>query len=146
MPGHHKDNKAGHDADEGGLVDKVKSLFRRGSTTTKDNAHNAPTASVAGENPAKPLDQTEDGDQLPSAHANAAGATNVNANAETGWPGMVNGQKLQAIVIPLNQIDKHKVKVSGGKRGEASWVTVPVCLLLDWRYQGQMDDISRHGS
>jgi hypothetical protein len=125
MPGHHKDNKAGHDTDEG-LVDKVKNLFRRNST--KDTAHDAPTSAIAGENPSKPLDQNERGDQLPGPNANAAGATNVNANAETGWPGMINGQKLQAIIIPLNQIDRSKVKISGGKRGEASWVTVPVCL------------------
>ena len=108
-------------------MDKVKNLFRRSSTTHKESASAAP-APVVGEDSARPLDQTAQGDQLPSASANAMGANNMNANAETGWPGVIQGDKLQAVVVPLNQIDKHKVKVSGGKRGEASWVTVPVGL------------------
>lgn len=146
MPAHHKDNKhnhnssatsGAHDGDEG-LVDKVKNLFRRSSTTHKESASAAP-APVVGEDSARPLDQTAQGDQLPSASANAMGANNMNANAETGWPGVIQGDKLQAVVVPLNQIDKHKVKVSGGKRGEASWVTVPVVSHFAHMIQGHAD-------
>lgn len=75
----------------------------------------------------KILDQTARGEQLPSAGANAIGATNVNANAETGFPGVLhNGQKCGAIVVGLNNVDKNKIELKGGRAHEGSWVTVPV--------------------
>lgn len=78
-----------------------------------------------GGNTDRVLDQTAQGDMLPSANANRIGATNINANAESGWPGVINGQKLGSIAIDLRSIDK-KVTLGGGKKGEGSWVIVQV--------------------
>lgn len=111
----------GHDSHEG-VVDKVKNLFRRGSANPDKS--NLPASGAEGGDHV--IDQTAAGEQLPSAQGHAAGATNVNANAEMGWPGVVQGGKLQAIVVPLNQVDKAKVSLGGGKKNEGSYVTVPV--------------------
>lgn len=79
----------------------------------------------------KVLDQTAEGDQLPT---RTAGATEKeeeipiypNANAETGWPGVIKGDKLGAIIIPFSSIVKDKVGIHGGKKNEDCWVTVHV--------------------
>jgi hypothetical protein len=154
-----------------GLLDKMKNLLRRGSTTTPDRRASAATesttattgtgttaatgatadtaatatassptsagaptsgategtgtANIDGEAD-KVIDQTARGEQLPSPGANAIGATNINANAELGWPGTINGEKLGAIVVSINSIVKDKIHLGGGKRNEDCWVTVPV--------------------
>lgn len=104
----------------------MKNLFRRSSTTTdKAVPHPDPATTQSGD---KVIDQTAGGEQLPSAKANAVGATNLNANAETGWPGFIDGQKLGMVAVPLNAIEKNKVGHSGGKKGEAYYITIPVSL------------------
>ena len=145
---HHHD---GNGADHEGLGTKIKNLFRRGSGSHTAHTDTAPTGSVhpvgagdtdnvsqvasttttavdgngVGGNTDRVLDQTAQGDMLPSANANRIGATNINANAESGWPGVINGQKLGSIAIDLRSIDK-KVTLGGGKKGEGSWVIVQV--------------------
>ncbi|WWC63243.1 uncharacterized protein I303_105843 [Kwoniella dejecticola CBS 10117] len=139
--------ESGQLEEDGGLVGKMKNLFRRTSTvkdtseTINTNAAatnaNTGTATVnttssgsagfgGGGQEERVIDQTPQGQMLPSAKGNEMGATNLNANAETGYPGVINGNKLNGIVIPLQAIDKSKVVNGGGKKGEASWVTVPV--------------------
>lgn len=132
---HSHSHTQGQGHEDEGLVDKVKNLFRRGShvpVTTADKTHSANTESgeAAGAAPGvdKVIDQTPAGEQLPSAKANAAGATNVNANAETGWPGVVAGQKLQAIAVPAHTIEKGKLGLTGGKKGDGYTITIPVSL------------------
>jgi hypothetical protein len=131
MPAHSAKvpGQSSHDEHEGGLIDKMKNLFRRPSHTPTDAAipHPDPAATQSGD---KVIDQTAGGDQLPSAKANAMGASNVNANAESGWPGMVGGEKLQLIAVPLGAIDKNKVAHGGGKKGDGYHVTIPVSSSL----------------
>jgi len=74
------------------------------------------------------LDQTAQGEMLPSPSANAVGATNLNANAENGWPGVINGQHLQSIVVDLHSVDKSKVTLGGGGKKEGSYVLVHVSV------------------
>ncbi|WWC71615.1 uncharacterized protein I206_105573 [Kwoniella pini CBS 10737] len=133
--------------EDGGLVGKMKNLFRKSSTAkdtsetinTNVSATNASTGTATVDTTSsgsagfgqsgqaeRVIDQTPRGEMLPSAKANEMGATNLNANAETGYPGIINGNKLNGIVIPLQAIDKSKVVNGGGKKGEGSWVTVPV--------------------
>lgn len=76
------------------------------------------------------VDQTGAGEQLPSAAANAMGADNVNANAETAWPGVINGEKLGVVLISLASIDHTQVKLHQHKK-ESSYVTVPVSPHCD---------------
>ena len=76
----------------------------------------------------KILDQTARGQMMPTAEANRVGATNLNSNAETDWPGMIKGEKLGAVTVDLRSIDKSKVVLGGGKKGEGSWVIVPVSV------------------
>jgi len=117
-----------------GIGAKIKSLFKRGSANddkrddqaTLHGDETSPAASTTTTAVDQVVDQTAHGEMLPSAHANAVGATNLNANAETGWPGMINGQHLQAIVVDLRSLDKSKVSLGGGKKGEGNWVTVQV--------------------
>ena len=78
----------------------------------------------------KILDQNARGQTMPTAEANRIGATNLNSNAETEWPGMIKGEKLGAITVDLRSIDKSKVVLGGGKKGEGSWVIVPVSLQI----------------
>lgn len=111
----------------------MKNIFRRASSSLKERP-SAPPASettsggtnIAGE---RLTDQTGRGDMLPSAGGNAEGATNLNSNAELGWPGIINNEKLAAILIPLSSIGK-KVGLGGGKKAEGSWVSVQVRHLL----------------
>ena len=100
---------------------KVKNLFSGNKKHTKDD-HPTQDGAVKHETI---VDQSGAGEQLPSAAANAMGADNVNANAETGWPGMINGEKLGAVVISLASIDHSQVKLHQHKK-ESSFVTVPV--------------------
>lgn len=117
-----------------GIGAKIKSLFKRGSANdekrddqaTLHGDESSPAASTTTTAVDQVVDQTAHGEMLPSAHANAVGATNLNANTETGWPGMINGQHLQAIVVDLRSLDKSKVSLGGGKKGEGNWVTVQV--------------------
>ncbi|KIR58862.1 hypothetical protein I312_104587 [Cryptococcus bacillisporus CA1280] len=114
---------------EPGFASRVKNIFRRASSSLKERP-SAPSASettsggtnIAGE---RLTDQTERGEMLPSAGGNAEGATNLNSNAEMGWPGIINNEKLAAILIPLSSIGK-KVGLGGGKKAEGSWVSVQV--------------------
>lgn len=79
----------------------MKNMFRRASSSVKERP-SAPSASettsggpsIGGE---RVTDQTERGEMLPSVKGNVEGATNLNSNAELGWPGMINGEKLGAI-------------------------------------------------
>ena len=120
------------------LGTKVKNLFtggRKNSKDTDDHHHHDSTATTGtgiggtgtatGPGGEKILDQTGSGEQVPTPSANAVGATNLNANAETGWPGVVAGEKLGAIVINLASIDHSAVKLHEHKK-ESSFVTVPV--------------------
>jgi hypothetical protein len=109
---------------------KVKNLFTGGA-----RKHSKTDDTLPGQNQGQGqgqeakhetiLDQTGAGEQLPSAAANAMGADNVNANAETGWPGYIGGDKLGAIMISLTSIDHASVKLHQHKK-ESSFVTVPV--------------------
>jgi hypothetical protein len=101
---------------------KVKNLFTgHKKHTNDDHTADAPKHETIG-------DQTGAGEQLPSAAANAMGADNVNANAETGWPGMINGEKLGVVLVSLASIDHTQVKLHQHKK-ESSYVTVPVRLI-----------------
>lgn len=104
------------------MGNKLKNLFRHQSS----NPTEVPTASTHPNLNEAVLDQNASGAQMPSASANAMGATNVNANAEIGWPGMIDGEKLGAVVVGLQGIEKGRVTLGGGKKGEGSWVIVPV--------------------
>lgn len=145
----------GHETHEG-IGTKIKNLFRRasasheqkpaevpqtgaqtgtqagGQTGVLDQSHHAANDATSQATATtatavdRVIDQTPQGDMLPSAHANAAGATNVNANAETGWPGVINGQPLASIVVDLHSIDKGRITLGGGKKHEGSWVIVHV--------------------
>lgn len=111
----------------------MKNIFRRASSSLKERP-SAPSASettsggtnIAGE---RLTDQTERADMLPSAGGNAEEATNLNSSAELGWPGIINNEKLAAILIPLSSIGK-KVGLGGGKKAEGSWVSVQVRHLF----------------
>ncbi|WVR07446.1 hypothetical protein IAU60_004487 [Kwoniella sp. DSM 27419] len=135
MPSHSSQAAAGTRTEgagpeDEGLVAKMKNLFRRSSTTKDDAVEGAPAAgsTTSGTDgiQERVIDQTEQGEMIPSAHGNAIGATNLNSSAELGWPGVVHGEKLGAIVIPLHAVDKSKITVKGGKKGEGSYVTVPI--------------------
>ncbi|OCF37873.1 hypothetical protein I316_00097 [Kwoniella heveanensis BCC8398] len=131
---------ASGEPEDQGLVAKMKNLFRRSSTTTRDTSETvntdgtgdiSTTGGRAGGAEAqgvqeRVIDQMPKGEMLPSAKGNELGATNVNANAELGWPGVVHGEKLGAIVISLQGVDKNRVHLGGGKKGEGSYVTVPI--------------------
>lgn len=80
----------------------------------------------------QPADQTADGALRPTGSAMAMGATNLNGSAEIGWPGVVQGQPLGAVLVGLGSVRAEDIKVGGGKKGEASWVTVPVRLASGW--------------
>ncbi|KAL7423435.1 hypothetical protein Q5752_001015 [Cryptotrichosporon argae] len=80
------------------------------------------------------LDQTAAGDPVPSpsltvtsAQAHAALGT---ATAEQGWPGVINGQRLVAITVPLQVIDKTRFTLKGGKKNEATWLNVLVTSAI----------------
>jgi len=110
----------GHGESHESLGTKVKNLFTGNKKHAKDDhTQDAPKHETIG-------DQTGAGEQLPSAAANAMGADNVNANAETAWPGMINGEKLGVVLVSLSSIDHTQVKLHQHKK-ESSYVTVPVC-------------------
>ncbi|ORX38592.1 hypothetical protein BD324DRAFT_621513 [Kockovaella imperatae] len=150
--GHNR--KANADADES-LTTKFKNLFKKGSPKSDPQAlpqdhvdteppgahdsaeisHGASGTCDASSNvysmtstavDDRILDQNGRGQQMPTAEANQLGATNANANAETEWPGMIKGDRLGAVVVDLRSVDKSKVVLGGGKKGEGSWVTVPI--------------------
>lgn len=140
----------GHEEEHQGIGTKIKNLFRRPSAAPHDTAAPGQTGEATGQptgvadttgngNDAmsqatattatavdRVIDQTPQGDMLPSAHGNAVGATNNNANAETGWPGVIQGQHLAAIVVDLHSVDKSRVTLGGGKKNEGSTVTIHV--------------------
>jgi hypothetical protein len=133
-------NRTTEASSETGLTDKIKNLFHRGSTSTQHtSSSHAQTQSQDSEITAveggteRVLDQTAMGEQLPSARANAVGATNVDANAETGWPGLIAGDKLGEVVVDLRGVEKGKVDLGGGKKSEGSYVVVPVSLRSNAR-------------
>lgn len=99
---------------------------RRTSATTNNTANTGNTGSTDQTAVDAVLDQTSRGEQLPSAAANAMGATNVNSSAEMGWPGQINGDRLGAVMVDLHGVEEGKVTLGGGKKGEGSWVLVPV--------------------
>ncbi|WWD02498.1 hypothetical protein V865_000538 [Kwoniella europaea PYCC6329] len=140
--------ESGGQEEDGGLIGKMKNLFRRSSTTQRDTSETINTdvgstphaqtgvvdtttsgsagfGSGAGK-AERVIDQTPKGEMLPPAKGNEIGATNLNQNAELGYPGVINGSKLSGVLVPLGAIDKSKIAVGGGKKGEASWVTVPI--------------------
>jgi hypothetical protein len=107
---------------------KVKNLFTGHRRPSKEDDHSTSTTGGQGQGQGqgdKIVDQTGGGEQLPSAAANAIGADNLNSNAETGWPGFVNGDKLGAVLVSLASIDHANVKLHQHKK-EGSSVTVPV--------------------
>jgi hypothetical protein len=116
-----------HD-DDTGLTGKIKNLFKKSSTSheSHDTNESVSSSATAVEGVDKILDQTGRGEQLPSAAGNAIGATNLNANAELGWPGVLNGEKLGAVVVDLRGVQRGKVELGGGMKNEGSYVTVPV--------------------
>jgi hypothetical protein len=109
---------------------KVKNLFTGGARKQSKDDTNTNTDQGQGQKHETIIDQTGRGEQLPSASANAMGADNVNANAETGWPGYIGGDKLGVVMISLESIDHANVKLHQHKK-ESSFITVPVsCLHL----------------
>ncbi|WWC90788.1 uncharacterized protein L201_005725 [Kwoniella dendrophila CBS 6074] len=138
--------EGGTEQEDGGLIGKMKNLFRRSSAYSKDTSETINTDTVSSPNTntatvdtttsgsaglgggkeERVIDQTPKGEMLPTARGNEMGATNLNHNAELGYPGIINGSKLGGIVIPLGSIDKSKIVNGGGKKGEGSWVTVPI--------------------
>lgn len=154
MPGGANEHTSSSGEHEG-IGAKIMHFFRRGSGANDDkHAADSHTSGSQGvthsgtENPSHSsdtgsqgtattatavehvIDQTPQGEMLPTAGANAMGATNLNANAETGWPGFIQGQPLQGIIVDLRSVDKSKVTLGGGKRGEGNWVTVNVGISL----------------
>jgi hypothetical protein len=125
MPSH--STRQGHSGDheqQESFGTKVKNLFTGHRKNSKSDDHT--------EEPKHEtiVDQNASGEQMPSAAANAIGADNVNANAETGWPGFINGEKLGAVIVQLGSIDHTHVKLHQHKK-ESCFVTVPVsCVSL----------------
>ena len=111
-------------ADEQGLSSKIKNIFRRSSASSPSK----PTKPLPVEHgePERILDQTATNEMEPSPSANAIGATNLNANAESTWPGVIDGEKLAGVVVDLRSVEKGKVHLGGGGKKESSWVMVPV--------------------
>lgn len=62
------------------------------------------------------------GEEMSSATATADTA---NVPVETGWPGMVDGQPLHGIIIPLHYLKKDQVKM-GGKDREGCHVSINI--------------------
>jgi len=173
MPAHSTETAAGshtsHPPQEGehtGIADKIKHFLHldtasHTNTNTNTNPNTATTPTTAGMEDSvssattavepqsqtqgvdRILDQTASGGQLPSPEANAAGATNVNANAEMGWPGMINGEKLGEIVVDLRGVEKDKVHLGGGKRGEGM-VTIPVTAYFTNLVQGMIEPVGNN--
>jgi len=125
MPAHSSaPHGTGHPANEHESIGtKVKNLFTGGARKQSKDETNA--AGDQGQKHETIVDQTGGGEQLPSASANAMGADNVNANAETGWPGYIGGDKLGVIMVSLESIDHANVKLHQHKK-ESSFITVPV--------------------
>lgn len=98
---------------------------RHSKATADDTSADTDTTAVNPPREERILDQTGGGGMLPSASANAIGANNGNANAETGWPGVVGGEKLAAVIVSLSSIDQTGVKLHEHKK-ESTYVTVPV--------------------
>ena len=136
----HPNDSAVADDNEGGFGTKIKNLFRRGSASSPEKHAISPpfnaeqsnetmsqaTSTTATAVDDRVIDQTVRGEMAPTAEANRFGATNLNANAETTWPGTIDGEKLGAVIVDLRAVEKGKVTVGGGKKGHASWVIVPV--------------------
>jgi hypothetical protein len=124
MPSH--STRQGHSGDheqQESFGTKVKNLFTGHRKNSKSDDHT--------EEPKHEtiVDQNASGEQMPSAAANAIGADNVNANAETGWPGFINGEKLGAVIVQLGSIDHTHVKLHQHKK-ESCFVTVPVSRVF----------------
>ncbi|WVN90211.1 uncharacterized protein L203_105447 [Cryptococcus depauperatus CBS 7841] len=120
-----KESAVAEDNENQGFTSKVKNLFRRGSATTKGNivSEVAPGSTSAAEESIG--DQTDRGEMVAPKEANMEGATNVNSSAELGWPGVVHGEKLGAIIAPLSNVGK-KPELSGKKKSEAWYVNVMI--------------------
>jgi len=129
MPAHSTiRNPEGAKAHEESALDKLKHLFRRPSQHAASAEEKKAASNESGnETPFETIaDQSVQGDQMAPAHAMNEGATNMNGNAEQRWPGVINGQKLGAIVVSLAHVDEKDVKLNGGKKGQSAWVTIPI--------------------
>jgi len=160
MPAHSTKHNATDSAvvdnnEETGIAGKIKHLFRRGSSSAPPNerrtappVHN-PTQSTNSSGTDSTavdgiFDQTARGEQLPSAEANRLGATSVNANAEMSWPGTIGGEKLGAVVVNLQGVDKGRVTLGGGKKGEGSWVNVPITNTNSFLVHQMLEPVGKH--
>ena len=122
MPAHSA-TATGHTEHEG-IGAKIKNFFHKSEPApTPVKAEEAAQASQATVDPI--VDQNAKGETVPTPQANAVGATNLNANAETAWPGLIQGQNLGAVVVDLRAVDKDKVVLNKNKK-EGFTVTVPV--------------------
>lgn len=66
----------------------------------------------------------------------------MNSNAETGFPGIIGGEKLGAVIISLASIDHANVKLREHKK-EGSFVTVPVSSIeLDGTFTTQREGLT----
>jgi len=125
-------------AQDHSTLGKIKSLLRRVSSSGTKPTHVEPlngqadtTADAADASaPASAgvldsiADESPKRDQVGAADTQAS--LHVDGTAETGWPGVIHGDKLGAVVVGLDNLNKLEVKLHGGKKGEGSWVTVPV--------------------
>ncbi|TYJ56088.1 hypothetical protein B9479_003198 [Cryptococcus floricola] len=111
---------------DSGMANKMKNFFRRGSTTNKETPASTGQQSGAQTAMNEPItDQTASGATLPSAAANEAGATNTNGSSELAWPGVIDGDKLAAVIIPTWALVKDRVQLKH-KKVEGTWVIVQV--------------------
>lgn len=129
------EDKQHHDTAAAASADTTTGAMGAGGTAVADppinNGNDAMSQATATPATAvdRVLDQTAQGEMLPSAGANAIGATSLNANAENGWPGVIHGQQLQSVVVDLRALDKSKVTLGGGGKKEGSYVLVHVSCL-----------------
>ncbi|ODN92764.1 hypothetical protein L198_05558 [Cryptococcus wingfieldii CBS 7118] len=111
---------------DSGIANKMKNFFRRGSTTNKETSASTGQQSGAQAAMNEPItDQTASGATLPCAAANEAGATDTNGSSELAWPGVIDGDKLAAVIIPTWALVKDRVQLKH-KKAEGTWVIVQV--------------------
>ncbi|KAK4689492.1 hypothetical protein P7C73_g613, partial [Tremellales sp. Uapishka_1] len=137
MPSHSTTNPstaaAAAEGDEGsGIGSKIKNLFRRSSTQDMSQPQAPHKAS---ESAAHPPAVPEGGEQpLPLSEG----------NAESKWPGVIQGTKLGAVLVSLGGVDKAKVTMGGGKKGEGSWVLVPIASHFTNMAHPMMESVGKH--
>lgn len=106
------------------IGDKIKNLFTGGGGA----AHKKDTSAATGQGHAHDGMSTDTDvtavdritDQTPGGEQRGG-----DPNAEQGWPGVIHGQKLGAIVVSFHTVGVQGVMLGGGNK-EGSWVTVPV--------------------